>query len=54
MLEVCAGTEMTERFGHEHGQIRIVAKAQRHQDVSVLTEIGPAWIEVPRAPRRLV
>ncbi|WP_255470977.1 hypothetical protein [Pseudarthrobacter sp. B4EP4b] len=26
VLEVRAGTEMTERFGHEHGQTRIAAK----------------------------
>ena len=49
VLETALEAEMTEHLGHEHGQRPIAANMRNGtRSKTVLTEIGPVEIEVPR------
>lgn len=49
VLETALDAELTEHLGHEHGQTPIAASMRNGTRLkTVLTEIGPVEIEVPR------
>jgi putative transposase len=49
VLETALEAELTEHLGHEHGQTPIAANMRNGtRSKTVLTEIGPVEIEVPR------
>jgi hypothetical protein len=49
VLETALEAELTEHLGHEHGQTPIAANVRNGtRSKTVLTEIGPVGIEVPR------
>jgi len=49
VLETALEAELTEHFGHDHGQTPIAANMRNGtRSKTVLTEIGPVEIEVPR------
>jgi transposase-like protein len=49
VLETALEAELTEHLGHEHGQTPIAANMRNGTGPkTVLTEIGPVEIEVPR------
>ena len=48
VLETALEAELTEHLGHEHGQTPIAANMRNGTRSTVLTEIGPVEIEVPR------
>jgi len=49
VLETALEAELTEHLGHEHGQTPIAANMRNGtRPKTVLTEIGPVEIEVPR------
>jgi putative transposase len=49
VLETALEVELTEHLGHEHGQTQIAANMRNGtRSKTVLTEIGPVEIEVPR------
>ena len=49
VLETALEAELTEHLGHEHGQTPIASNMRNGTRVkTVLTEIGPVEIEVPR------
>ena len=49
VLETVLEAELTEHLGHEHGQTPIAANMRNGtRSKTVLTEIGPVEIEVPR------
>ena len=49
VLETALNAELTEHLGHEHGETPLTANMRNGTRVkTVLTEIGPVEIEVPR------
>lgn len=49
VLETALEAELTERLGHEHGEVPIAENMRNGtRSKTVLTEIGPVQIEVPR------
>ena len=49
VLEAALDAELTEHLGHEHGQKPVAANMRNGtRSKTVLTEIGPVEIEVPR------